>query len=182
MKTNPSSHDTVNNIQNNSAWQPWNINTIKRNKNNTHKLTTTADMIASVKHAYTNRTTDRLLRCDTAKLDDPSVYAKRSFPWSTVNTRQTPRRVAESLASRRDICRRGNTTNTAAHTANRRNSASQGQGVRRIVVRGSMPTCRWRQRKFDYKMVHAEVYLNKYVVSIAPFSTPIGPDCSQNIT
>jgi len=31
-------------------------------------------------------------------------------------------------------------------------------------------------------MVHFEVYLNKYVVSIAPFSTPACPDCSQNIT
>jgi len=30
-------------------------------------------------------------------------------------------------------------------------------------------------------MVHSEVYLNKYVVSIAPFSTPACPDCSQNI-
>ena len=27
--------------------------------------------------------------------------------------------------------------------------------------------------KFDYDMVHSEVYLNKYVVSIAPFSTPL---------
>jgi len=26
--------------------------------------------------------------------------------------------------------------------------------------------------KFDYEMVHSEVYLNKYVVSIAPFSSP----------
>jgi len=31
-------------------------------------------------------------------------------------------------------------------------------------------------------MVHSEVYPNKYVVSIAPFSTPACPDCSQNIT
>ena len=30
-------------------------------------------------------------------------------------------------------------------------------------------------------MVHFEVYMNKYVVSIAPFSTPACPDCSQNI-
>ena len=30
-------------------------------------------------------------------------------------------------------------------------------------------------------MVHSEVYLHKYVVSIAPFSTPACPDCSQNI-
>ena len=34
---------------------------------------------------------------------------------------------------------------------------------------GSMPLCRLRRRKFrkfDYEMVHSEVYLNKYVVSI----------------
>jgi len=30
-------------------------------------------------------------------------------------------------------------------------------------------------------MVHSEVYLNEYVVSIAPFSTPASPDCSQDI-
>jgi len=30
-------------------------------------------------------------------------------------------------------------------------------------------------------MVHSEVQLNKYVVSMAPFSTPACPDCSQNI-
>jgi len=36
-----------------------------------------------------------------------------------------------------------------------------------------MLPCRLRRRnfgKFDYEMVHSEVYLNKYVVSIAPFS------------
>jgi len=41
-----------------------------------------------------------------------------------------------------------------------------------------MPPCRLRQRifrKFDYEMVHSEVYLNKYVVSLAPFSTPAYP-------
>ena len=45
---------------------------------------------------------------------------------------------------------------------------------------GSMPPCRLRRRKFrkfDYEMVHSEVYLNKCVVSIAPFSTPACPDC-----
>ena len=50
---------------------------------------------------------------------------------------------------------------------------------------GSMPPCRLKRRKFwkfDYEMVHSEEYLNKYVVSIAPFSTPACPDCSQNIT
>ena len=59
------------------------------------------------------------------------------------------------------------------------------RNVRRILVRGSVPACRLRRRKFwkfDYEMVHSEVYLNKYVVSIAPFSTPACPDCSQNIT
>ena len=35
-----------------------------------------------------------------------------------------------------------------------------------------MPPCSLRRRKFDYEMVHSEVYLNKRVVSIAPFSTP----------
>ena len=47
-----------------------------------------------------------------------------------------------------------------------------------------MPPCRLRRRKFlkfDYEMVHSEVYLNKHVVSIAPFSTSACPDCSQNI-
>jgi len=48
----------------------------------------------------------------------------------------------------------------------------------------SMPPCRLRRKKFkkfDYEMVHSEVYLNKYVVSIAPFSTSACPDCSQNL-
>jgi len=44
-----------------------------------------------------------------------------------------------------------------------------------------MPPCCLIQRKFDYKMLRSEVYLNKYVVSIAPFSTPACPDCSQSI-
>jgi len=47
-----------------------------------------------------------------------------------------------------------------------------------------MPDCRLRQRKFrkfDYEMVHSEVYLNKYVVNIALFSTLACPDCSQNV-
>jgi len=59
------------------------------------------------------------------------------------------------------------------------------RNVRRILVRGSMPPCRLKRiffGKFDYEMVHSEVYLDKYVVSIAPFSTPACPDCSQNIT
>ena len=31
-------------------------------------------------------------------------------------------------------------------------------------------------------MVHSEVYLNKYVVSVAPFSIPACSHCSQNMT
>ena len=49
------------------------------------------------------------------------------------------------------------------------------KSVRRILIRGSMSPCRLRRikfGKFDYKIVHSEVYLNKYVVSIAPFSSP----------
>jgi len=45
----------------------------------------------------------------------------------------------------------------------------------------SMPPCRPRRRKFEYEMVHSEVYLNKYAVSIALFSTHACPDYSQNI-
>jgi len=48
-------------------------------------------------------------------------------------------------------------------------------------LQGLMPPCHLRRRNFDYEMVHSEVYLNKYVVSIAPFSTPACHDCSQNI-
>jgi len=49
---------------------------------------------------------------------------------------------------------------------------------------GSVSPCCPRRRKlwkFDYEIVHSEVYLNKYVISIAPFSTPACPDCSRNI-
>ena len=59
------------------------------------------------------------------------------------------------------------------------------RNVRRILVRGSMPPCRLRRRKlgkFDYEMVHSEVYLNKYAVIIVQFYTPACHDCSQNIT
>ena len=58
------------------------------------------------------------------------------------------------------------------------------KGVRMILDRGSTPHCRLRRRKFwkfDYEMVHSEIYLNKYVVCVAPFSTHACPDCSQNI-
>jgi len=46
------------------------------------------------------------------------------------------------------------------------------KGVRRIFVRGSMPSCCLRLKNFeksDYEMVHSEVNLKKYVVSIALF-------------
>jgi len=60
------------------------------------------------------------------------------------------------------------------------------RNVRRILIRGVNaplpPEAKFFFGKFDYEMVHSEVYLDKYVVSIAPFSTPACPDCSQNIT
>ena len=59
------------------------------------------------------------------------------------------------------------------------------RNVRRILVRGSMPPCCLRRRKFwkfDYEIVHSEVYMNKYVVSTAPFSTPACRYYCQNIT
>ena len=39
-------------------------------------------------------------------------------------------------------------------------------------VNAPLPPERRKFWKFDYEMVYSEVYLNKYVVSIAPFSTP----------
>jgi len=45
-----------------------------------------------------------------------------------------------------------------------RSSLYETRNVRRILVRGSMPPCRLRRRnfwKFDYEIVHFEVYLNK---------------------
>ena len=72
---------------------------------------------------------------------------------------------------------------TPASVVARRVELSAG-GSAGFCLGGSVPPCRLRRRKFwkfDYEMVHSEVYLNKYVVSIAPFSTPACPDCSQNI-
>ena len=57
------------------------------------------------------------------------------------------------------------------------------RSVRRILVRGvnaHLPPEAKKFRKFDYEMVHSEVYLSKCVVSIAPFSTTACPHCSQN--
>jgi len=58
------------------------------------------------------------------------------------------------------------------------------QRVRRILVKGvnaPLPPKAKKVLKIWLRMVHSEVNLNKYVVSIAPFSTPACPDCSQNI-
>jgi len=47
------------------------------------------------------------------------------------------------------------------------------KGVRRILVRGGQcPLAACGEENFDYEMVHSEEYMNKHVVSIAPFSTP----------
>jgi len=60
------------------------------------------------------------------------------------------------------------------------------RNVRRILARGVNaplpPGVKKILKNLLYEMVHSEVYLNKYVVSMAPFSTPACPDCSQNIT
>ena len=78
----------------------------------------------------------------------------------------------------------GHTDHATCICSNRQYLAVVLRGVRRILVRGSMSPCRLRRRIFwkcDYETVHSEVYPNKYVVSIAPFSTSACPDCSQNI-
>ena len=88
-----------------------------------------------------------------------------------------PVHTARPVAARR-------TVRAVYHLLNTSLESGSARGVRRILVRGSMPPCRLRRRKFrkfDYEMVHSEVYLNKCVVSIAPFSTPACPDCAQNI-
>ena len=72
---------------------------------------------------------------------------------------------------------------SSAHRYRRLFLVLPARGVCRILVRGSVHCCclkRRKFRKFDYEMVHSEVYLNKYVVSISPFSTPACPDCSQD--
>ena len=58
----------------------------------------------------------------------------------------------------------------------------RGRILVRVVNAPLPPEAKKILKKFDYEMVHSEVYLNKHVVSIAPFSTPACPDCSQNIT
>jgi len=52
------------------------------------------------------------------------------------------------------------TTPTAENLTDYSLYADMSKGVRRILVRGSMPPCRLRRRKFDYEMMHSEVYLN----------------------
>ena len=47
---------------------------------------------------------------------------------------------------------------------------------------GQCPLATWGKENFEIWLRNgaiSEVYLNKYVVSIAPFSTPACPDCSQ---
>ena len=61
---------------------------------------------------------------------------------------------------------------------------SSSQGDPQDFGLGAVPPYLLRRRKFwkfDYEMVDSEVYVNKYVVSIAPFSTTACPDWSQNI-
>ena len=52
----------------------------------------------------------------------------------------------------------------------------------RAQDRESSPARDRRSTTVPRHQLHSEVYLNNYVVSIAPFSTSACPDCSQNIT
>jgi len=57
--------------------------------------------------------------------------------------------------------------------------------VCRILVRGQCPLAARSEENFENLTTKWCIlkynYLNRYVVSIAPFSTPACPDCSQNI-
>jgi len=80
---------------------------------------------------------------------------------------------------------RNSSRKCAVHQPGGLNKTSVIRNVRRILVEGviaPLPLKTKKILKIYYKMVHSEVYLNKYVVSIVPFSTPACPDCSQNIT
>ena len=102
----------------------------------------------------------------------PPSRSVHSLPNSTTRTRIGPDKIREPVGDPRGpdgLCRRHGHAMSSAW----------------FWLGGSMPPCRLRRRnfwKFDYEMVHSEVYLNKYVVSIAPSSTPACRDCSQNIT
>ena len=59
-----------------------------------------------------------------------------------------------------------------AHCCVQQTQTTLYRNVRRIVTRGVNAPCRLRRRKFDYEMVHSEVYLKKICGQhIAPFST-----------
>jgi len=109
-------------------------------------------------------------------LDSSELTDRRSPPYTTRISRYFANQQDRCPSVRLSVCPsiRGIPAQMAPAT-----------NVRRILVRGSVPPCRLRRRKFrksDNEMVHSEVYLNKCVVSIAPFSTPACSDCSQNIT
>ena len=60
------------------------------------------------------------------------------------------------------------------------------KGVRRILVRGSMPLAAWGEENLENLItkwcILKYIWINNYVVIIAQFSTPACPDCSQNKT
>jgi len=90
-----------------------------------------------------------------------------SFAIANCNRPNTKQLVSMTGVTRPPVSsiREMETTPTADNLTDYSLYADMSKGVRRILVRGSMPPCRLRRRKFDYEMMHSEVYLNKYVVS-----------------
>ena len=56
------------------------------------------------------------------------------------------------------------------------------RNVRRILVRGGQcPLAAWGEENLTTKWCILKYYVNRYVVSVAPFSAPACPDCCRNI-
>ena len=108
---------------------------------------------------------DSLANCET------TCCSRSDMSFTSTNSAWTATSAAPTPVSSRPVARKQPVFQTRASA--------------RFWLGGSVPPCRLRRRnfwKFGYEMMHSEVYLNKYVVSIAPFSTRAWPDYSQNIT
>ena len=131
----------------------------------------------------TTATLDRCSHGETLPVPRPSPWKSdrgRTFPPRTSSRSLTGTACRQCGRTAADV--RASPTDPPADNLLRDDKR---RTVRRILVRGVSAPCRLRRRKLwksDYEMVHSGVYLNKYVVSIAPFSTPACPDCSQSIT
>ena len=129
---------------------------------------------AAAAAAFSVRWRLSIVNCNTAHV--PASF--RLTAQSLRNGESPPRKLAADSAfvNRRTAC---------TWCRDDRDGNMTARNVRRISVRGinaPLPPEAKKMLKIDYEVVHTEVYLNKYVVSIAPFSTPACPDCSQNIT